>query len=146
MPQPLSGCAAVCVETRAWGKREENVCTVAFTPCAKCFLVVGSAMVALKWASGEQGGEGHLPVTLGEPNTVRAVRWGLSRKEETLLVKVLRVARHRDEGWKADVGGDVEFRQGTRWRRRRDDTKKAIKRARERETGLTGTGQGENSV
>lgn len=56
------------------------------------------------------------------------------------------MAGHRDEGWKADVGGDVESRQGTRWRRRGDDTKKAAKRARERETSLTGTGQGENSA
>lgn len=55
---------------------------------------------------------------------------------------MLGVAGQRDEGWKADVGGDVKFRQGTRWRRRRDDRKKAIKRAREWETDLTGAGVG----
>ena len=37
--------------------------------------------------------------------------WALSRKEEKLLLMVLGVAGQRDEGWKADVGRDVKFRQ-----------------------------------
>lgn len=51
-----------------------------YPPCQAFLLAVGSAMVALKWAPGEQGGEGHLPVALGEPDTVRAGEMGTEQK------------------------------------------------------------------
>lgn len=99
-------------------------------------------MVATKWAPREHGGDGCPTAKLGKPNTFESDEMETKQKGRETLTDGAGVAGQRDEGWKAEVGGDMKFRQGTRWRRRRDNCKKAIKRAREWETDLTGAGVG----
>lgn len=109
VPQPLSVCAFVCMETRIQ-REEEGRRTGAqfFYPLYQgqwcCRLSDGGYKVGTQ----EEQRRG-LPSLWCRMSQIHSslMRWALSRKEGTLLWMVLGVAGQRDEGWKADVGGDV---------------------------------------